>query len=181
MTKIAGSGADPESDPAPLMRCTDLRIRIRANMTRIRNTGFPNPWRFTMDPDPWPQYTTLRIRFQPRIRILLISSVSFKTPKFFWLITYRRYNYIRIRIANTDPNPGEPNQCGSESTRLILRQYRKEVTDLMMLKTSTLPPKISKHEALLYIPSETCRSKHFFYNCRQKKCDFLKTEFIARN
>jgi hypothetical protein len=62
----------------------------------------------------------------------------------------------------------------------ILRKYGKEVTDLMMLKTSTLPPKISRHEALLYIPSETCGSKNIFIIAERTKCDFLKTEFIAR-
>ncbi len=154
-------------------------------MSRIRNTGFPDPWHFNTDADPWIRCTTLRIRIQPLIRILLINFFSFfqfqdaqkKDVIFqvFWLITYSRYFYIQIRITNTDPNPEEPNKYGSESTTLIFRKYGNEVTDLMMLKTSTLPPKISRHEALLYIPSETCGSKKNLYNCRKNKvCDLKK-------
>ncbi len=145
-------------------------IRIRVNMSRTRNTGFPNPWCFNTDPDPWIRFTTLRIRIQPRI--LPISWVSFKTPKkrndFPSFLAY----YLQEVHLYPDPHC----QYGSKSKRAksmririrILRKYRygKEVTDLMMLKTSTLPPKISRHEALLYIPSETCGSKHF-YTCRQ--------------
>jgi hypothetical protein len=123
LTKIAGSISQRygSADPDPYQKVTDPQH------------WFPDPWRFNTDPDSWIRCNTLRIRIQPPTRILLFSSVSYKTPKkemifqVLWLITYSRYIYIRIRIINTDPNPGEPNQCGSGSTTLILRKYGNEV------------------------------------------------------
>ncbi len=41
-------GPDPESDPDPLVRGMDLRIRIRTKIAWIRNTDYSS----VVDPDP---------------------------------------------------------------------------------------------------------------------------------
>ncbi len=41
----------------------------------------------------------------------------------FWSITYLAPGWIRIRTANTDPDPGESNKCGNGSTTRILQTH----------------------------------------------------------
>ncbi len=77
-------------------------------------SSVPDPWHFGMDPDPGPRIHASDWRIWIRIRILLFSSLTFKTPtitnvfeKVFLLITFWRYIYIifqRLKVLKTAQN-----------------------------------------------------------------------------